>query len=95
MRIEQRFIHAADFAGVLGLGFAALALTDDLLALELLPGDRAMPVFLACFFGALAALALARCVQLASLVLQAPRVESMRAPAPPQPGPHADAPSAA
>lgn len=95
MRIGERFIRTADFAGVLGLGFAALALADERMALDLLPGDRAMPVFLTCFFGALAALALARCVHVTSLVLQAPRVEAMRTQAPDQPAPAADAPTAA
>lgn len=79
MRIHERFIRAADFSGVLGIGFAGLALADQLLGLDLVPGGRAMPVFLACFFGAIAALVLARCVQIAGLVLLAPRVESLRA----------------
>ena len=95
MRIDQHLVRTADFAGVLGLGFAALALADERLALGLLPGERAMPVFLACFFAALGALALARCVQIGSLVLQAPRVESMRATPTDPAAAGADAPTAA
>ena len=95
MRMGERFIRTADFAGVLGLGFSTLALADERLGLDLLPGDHAMPVFLACFFGAVVALTLARCVQIGSVVLQAPRVESMRSPAVGQAGSSADAPTAA
>ena len=90
MRFDERVIRAADFAGILGLGFAMLALADELGGLGLLPGERAMPVFLACFLFALGALVLARCVQIGNLLLHAPSVEAMRAGAGVEPDPRGD-----
>ena len=90
MSFDQRVIRAADFVGVLGLGFSLLALADQLGGLGLLPGERAMPVFLACFLFALGALMLARCVQIGSLLLHAPSVEAMRAGAGVDPDPRGD-----
>ena len=79
MSFERRWIRSADLLGLACLTFAALALLDHGAPLALLPDDWALPVFAACFAAALAAFALARCVQIACLVWRAPPPAALRA----------------